>query len=280
MLFFCTIGFPFLSSCSNIIFDLGDVLVETRYVRTILSIGIEKFAFHASTWRNPFGVHKKLFSFIDSLKPLEPNSVIVRDAHGHILPQLMVEWLKGTIHPHELLDSIRHSNGCFVNWTEEALVRSLAELIFDPKTFIKTRQLIDEGVRFVKECKQAGYKIYLLSNWDPFSFAILAEEHSDFFALFDGIVISGDSGLVKPDPAIFQYIQERYHLNFADTIFIDDQIENIEAAEKLGIYSIRYTKKRGLLTTYHDFDTVRQKILMWELLKNLPVSRHDHRRER
>lgn len=211
---------------------------------------------------------------MDTLKPRNPDEVIVRDAHGHILPQLMVEWLKGTTHPHDILNIIRHSNGSFVNWTEEALVRSLAELIFDPKTFIKTRQLIDEGMRFAKECKQAGYKIYLLSNWDPFSFRVLVEQHPDFFALFDGIVISGEVGLVKPDTAIFNFIKEHYNLNFADTIFIDDQCENIEAAEKLGIYSIRYAKKKGLLTSYHDFDSVRQKIISWEMLKDLTPARN------
>ncbi len=257
---------------ANIIFDVGDVLVETRYIRTILSIGIEKFAFHASTWNNPFGVHKKLFEFIDNIKPRTPGSVIVRDAHGHIIPELMVEWLKGTLAPEDLLEIVRKSNGCFINWTEEALVRALAEVIFNPENFVKTRQLIDEGVRFAQECKEAGHSLYILSNWDPASFLLLEEESPEFFNLFDGIVISGDVGLVKPDPAIFEYILKKYDLKPSDTIFIDDQPENIDAAQAMGIYSIRYTKKKGLITSYHDFDCIREKVNNWLQSKNLTIS--------
>ena len=215
---------------ANIIFDLGDVLVETKYFRTIFSIGIEKFAFHASTWNNPFGIHKKLFQFLDGIKPRTAGSLIVRDAHGHIMPELMVEWLKGTLNAQDLLKMIRNSNGTFINWTEEALVRALAEIIFNPETFVTTRQLIDEGVRFVKDCKQAGHSLYILSNWDPASFTLIQEEYPDFFNLFDGIVISGDIGLVKPEPAIFEYILKKYDLDPLETLFIDDQPENVDAA--------------------------------------------------
>lgn len=257
---------------ANIIFDMGDVLVETKYMRTILSIGIEKFAFHASTWNNPFKCHKKLFQFLDSIKPRASGKVIVRDAHGHILPQLMVEWLSGTISPQNLLQIIRQSEGNFINWTEEALVRSLAEMVFNPETFAKTFHFIDDAVRLAKECKQAGHKIYILSNWEPVSFTLLQEAYPEFFNLFDGIVISGDIGLVKPDPAIFKYILQNYRLDPSETLFIDDQTENVEMAQEMGIHSIRYAKKKGLIKSYHDFDVVREKINNWLLLKDLAIA--------
>ena len=186
----------------------------------------------------------------------------------------MVEWLQGKVAPQDLLEMIRTSNGTFINWTEEALVRALAELIFNPENFVKTRQLVDEGVRFVKECKQAGHNLYILSNWDSESFALLAQEYPDFFNLFDGIVISGKVGLVKPDPAIFEYILNKYDLEPSDTVFIDDQQENIDAAQAMGIYSIRYAKKKGLIKSYHDFDCICQKLNNWLQSKNLAVSRN------
>jgi len=257
-----------LAYSANIIFDVGDVLVETKYIRTLFTIGIEKFAFHASTWNNPFGAHKKLFEFIDGIKPRNPHSIIVRDPHGHIIPELMVDWLKGTIAPHDLLEIIRTTKGSFTNWTEEALVRSMAEVIFNPETFVKTRQLIDEAVRFVKEAKQAGHKIYILSNWDPISFTLMQEAHPEFFNLFDGIVLSGDVGLVKPDPAIFEYILNKYDLDPANTFYIDDQPENVEAAHAFGLTAVCYSKKKGLIKSYHDFDDVRQKLNNWLQLKS------------
>lgn len=258
----------------NIVFDAGDVLVETKYIRSLFTIGIEKFAFHASTWNNPFDCHRKLFQFLDTIKPRTPNSIIILDPHGHILPQLMVDWLKGTITPQDLLEIIRQTKGSFTNWTEEALVRSLAEMIFTPETFVKTRQLIDEAVRFAKEAKQAGHKIYILSNWDPVSFTFMQEEYPEFFNLFDGIVLSGDIGLAKPEPAIFEYILNKYDLDPADTFFIDDQRENVEAARASGIYSVQYSKKRGLIKSYHDFDDVRQKFNNWLQLKNSALANY------
>jgi len=259
---------------ANIIFDMGDVLVETKYMRTIFSIGIEKFAFHASTWNNPFSCHKKLFQFIEGIKPRIAGQPLVRDAHGHILPELMVEWLKGTLSSQDLLSMIHKSTGCFINWTEEALVRALAEIIFDPEAFIRTRQLIDEGIRFAKECKGAGHKIYILSNWDNQSFSLLLAENPSLFQMFDGIVISGDVGLVKPDPAIFEFIIKQYQLDPHETVFIDDQPENVETAQQMGIYSIRYAKKKGLLKSYHDFDSVREKIQIWLQSKNFAIPIH------
>ena len=261
-----------MAHATNIVFDFGDVLIETKYVQTIFSIGIEKFAYFASTWHNPFGCHKKLFEFLGTLQPAIPGDIIVKDAHGHIVPPLMVDWLKGELSGAELLEIIRHSKGTFINWSEEALVRSLAEMVFNPKTFVKTRQLIQDGVRFAKEYKQAGYKLYILSNWDPESFTLLEMMYPDFFSLFDGIMISGDVHLAKPDPAIFYKLRDTFNLDLADTVFIDDQIENVTAAENAGMHSILYTKKKGLFKSYHDFDRIRHKITEWLLSKDFAPS--------
>lgn len=257
------------SQSANIILDLGDVLFETNYLKTLWHIGPMKMAYYASSGHNPFTIDTKLFSYLDALKPMNRNEVIAKDPHGHILPQFMCDWLKGTISGPQLLDYIRRTPGNFVNWQEEILVRALAETIFNPQTFAQTRILVPEGITFVNECKQAGHKLFILSNWDPQSFALLQEAHADFFKLFDGIVISGIVHLIKPDPAIYQYLLSTYNLDPEESFLIDDMEDNIQAARAFGITGILYTKKCGFLRLYPNFESVRNRINAYLASKKL-----------
>lgn len=259
------------SNCANIIFDLGDVLIETHYTNTLWSIGPLKMAYYASTWQNPFTIHLALFSFLESIKPRTEQDLIVKDAHGHVLPPLMWDWLKGMISSQDLLSLIRSSKGTFNNWQEEVLVRSLAETIFDPEVFVQTRSLVAQGVSFIHECKKAGHKIYVLSNWDPASFALLQEKYPDFFEVFDGIIVSGNVGMLKPDPAIYHHLLAEFNLNPHESYFIDDQEDNIAVAKALKINGILYRKKRGLLASYHNFDAIGQAIKEHLSLKDFVI---------
>ena len=55
-----------------------------------------------------------------------------------------------------------------------------------------------------------------------------------------GLIISGEAGIVKPDPEIYKLLINNYNLNPQHTIFIDDKEENIKAAELLGIHGIQF----------------------------------------
>ena len=139
--------------------------------------------------------------------------------------------------------------------------------IFSPASFIKTQQWIREGVKLVKECKAKGHKIFILSNWDSNSFELLKQRCPSFFALFDGIVISGDVRAIKPDPAIYQHLLDTYSLKADECAFIDDLEENIKAAEQLGIFGIHLRKKQGLVVPWQckqDYATARKKLAAWE----------------
>ena len=56
----------------------------------------------------------------------------------------------------------------------------------------------------------------------------------------DGMVVSSREKVMKPDERIYRILLDRYHLNAEDTLFIDDRLENIRAAEKLGIQGWHY----------------------------------------
>ncbi len=262
---------------ANIVFDLGEVLIETKYAQTLWNIGPFKFVHYASTGNNPFSAHKKLFTFLDGIKPYNESQIIIKDAHGHRMPQLMIDWLKGIASGQEILHLTHKTPGNFTNQAEENLVRALAEVLFTPAYFVQTRQLINQGVNLVKDCKKAGHSVFLLSNWEPESMELLEQLYPEFFGLFDGAVISGRVGLVKPDPAIYEYLLKTYDLEPEQTIFIDDQPENIAAAQALGIHGIVYQKKRGFLGSYHDFETVRRTIDSHLTSKNLLIPINHHR---
>jgi FMN phosphatase YigB (HAD superfamily) len=245
---------------ANIIFDLGDVLIETNYVHTFWHLGPLKMAYYASTGNNPFSIHKKLYKLLSDLRAPIPGQIRAKDTYGNFLPQLMSDWLKGIISGPEIFCRVNQYKDKTIAWSEELLVRSLAQTIFIPPIFVKTRSLVAQGICLIEECKKAGHKLYILSNWDPDSFRLIKQNYPAFFNQFDGIVISGNLGLIKPDPKIYSYLLNTYHLKPSDSIFIDDQPDNVAAAESLGIHGILYTRKRGFLKSYPDFDTVRAKI--------------------
>ena len=256
---------------ANIIFDLGDVLIETKYLQSVLNIGPIKMFSYAFTLQNPFSIHKKLFDFLDSIEPRKPQDLKVTDHHGHLLPPLMCDWLKGTLSYQKLLTIIDQNLNKISNYPERILVQALAQTIFTPSCFATTRYIVPEGMEFVKECKEAGHNVYILSNWDPDSFTELQVMYPEFFNLFDGIIISGDVHLLKPDPAIYHYLVHRYNLSAKDCIFIDDLAQNVKTAQSIGMKGIVYRKKRGLLFSVPGFDDLRDQINSIEQSKNSPM---------
>ena len=245
---------------ANIIFDLGGVLITTKYMKSVLSVGPLKMISYALTLQNPFASYKKMYGLLNVIKPLALTTYTVRDSHGIPLPALMVDWLCGTISHTELLQIIHQNLDYANNWIERLLIQSLAKTIFCPETFARTRAIVPEGVEFVKKCKAQGHKLYILSNWDPDSFKVLQELYPTFFALFDGIVISGNEGAAKPNPAIYHALLQKYQLDIKDCIVIDDQAENIAAAHNLGIATIHYSDKASLIFTVPNFDYVQQEL--------------------
>ena len=105
---------------------------------------------------------------------------------------------------------------------------------------------IPENVALLQELKQkCKYKLYGLTNWSAETFPIALERFS-FFKLFDGIVVSGEEKLVKPDEKIFRVILERYHLDPKSTLFIDDNQRNIDTAKGMGFSTIHVTAQTDL----------------------------------
>ena len=94
-------------------------------------------------------------------------------------------------------------------------------------------------------------KIYAITNWNQDTFR-LARGRFAFLDQFDGIVVSGDEKLIKPDPAIFKLFLARYDVRAQDCVFIDDNARNIEAAMDLGMHAHHFKTPDGLRGALRD----------------------------
>ena len=87
---------------------------------------------------------------------------------------------------------------------------------------------VEPTVALLRELRRRdGLKLYGLSNMSETIFAYLDGRH-DFFKLFDGIVVSAAVKLLKPEPAIYEHLRDRFSLDFAETVFIDDMERNVD----------------------------------------------------
>jgi putative hydrolase of the HAD superfamily len=99
---------------------------------------------------------------------------------------------------------------------------------------------IEPTVALLHELHGRGFKLYGLSNMSATIFAHLAGRH-EFFRLFDGIVVSADVKLLKPERAIYEHLRDRFALDFAESVFIDDLARNVESARSAGLPAIQFT---------------------------------------
>lgn len=85
----------------------------------------------------------------------------------------------------------------------------------------------------IPELKAQGKTLYALTNYGEPAFTFARDAHPNL-QMLDGEVVSSREKLVKPDPALFRLIAGRFGLNPPDTLFIDDSLQNAEAARALG----------------------------------------------
>ena len=99
---------------------------------------------------------------------------------------------------------------------------------------------IAETVDIFRRLKESGnYKMYALTNWQANLFDIALVRY-DFLHWFDGRVVSGDEKTRKPFPEFYQRLLDRYQVDPAKALFIDDNLRNVKAAEELGIPSVHF----------------------------------------
>ncbi len=160
------------------------------------------------------------------------------------MPDFWVEYDRGTLTLDQVIDALCALHGC----TPE-VARAYVREAIDRQEPVRATE------RLVGELKRAGYRLYVLSNMSREFIDFL--RRADVYALFDGEVVSCEEGTVKPEPRIYRILLDRYGLDPAQTLFIDDRAANIAAAREAGI--------DGFLFDPHDpeasCDALRQRLL-------------------
>ncbi len=182
-----------------IIFDLGGVILNIDYelpVKAFKKLGIDDFSSHFS--------QKSQTKLLDQYETGEISSEDFLDAvHEHVKP--------GTTD----LDIINAWNSILLDLPEERI--------------------------FTLEKASENHRIFLLSNTNDIHIqefnAYLLDEHNlpSLEPFFEQLYLSYELGLRKPDARIFEYVLQDADLEPANTLFIDDSIQHIQAASELGI---------------------------------------------
>jgi len=100
-------------------------------------------------------------------------------------------------------------------------------------------------VDILSDLRARGVPLYALSNWSSETFP-LALKRFEFLKWFQGIMLSGEVGLVKPDARLYDLFLETFAIDPATAIYVDDLKPNVETATGLGMRGILFTDPRAL----------------------------------
>ncbi len=128
----------------------------------------------------------------------------------------------------------------FPEWADEVAA-------FEHRWIETLGEPIEESVAILDELVEAGVRCFALSNWGAETFE-LARPRLRFLDRFEGVVISGFEGVVKPSPEIFGLLSQRHGFAPDDAVFIDDSRANVDAAAALGFDAIAFTDPDALRT--------------------------------
>jgi 2-haloacid dehalogenase len=101
--------------------------------------------------------------------------------------------------------------------------------------------VFEDNVALLGDLRTAGVPTFCITNFSGAKFRE-ARERFPFLAQFDGVIVSGDERLLKPDRAIYRLLLDRYGLVAGDCVFIDDSPANVRAARDVGMGAIHYVE--------------------------------------
>lgn len=254
----------------TLVFDLHGVLLDVDAKKAFSEIGLSSILKYSSARNISFSAieHEltaKVYEILNAIQPTGSDSEVL-DPSGNCMPALMYDWQRGHKSNSELRSIVVAALDDHPEWftsdIEKQLVYQIMIKMFTPEQLVSTVKIVPEGLAFVKKCKKQGHTLMVLSNWDAESFTCLRQKFPDFFALFDGIVISGETHRVKPKREAFEFLVTRKKEYNEDIIFIDDQQENVDAATAVGLHGVVCKAKADFLgfTSTPDISSVKKEV--------------------
>ena len=169
--------------------------------------------------RNPLRFPKHLEKFF---------SFVFSTPEGGV-PKFWEDYDRGVSPVDEVAKAVAEYRGCDIETAKANMLLA-----------INYQEEVEPTASLISELKERGYRLMVLSNMSP--------EYIDFlrkmpvYAHFDDEIISCEVKCVKPEREIYELLLSKYGLNPAETIFIDDRRENVEAAEALGIVPFHFDR--------------------------------------
>lgn len=106
-------------------------------------------------------------------------------------------------------------------------------------TIGNTIEMLPHAMEWLSELKARGYNLYILSNYAEETYRQTKEKLA-FLKLVDGAVFSFECKMIKPQKQIYEHICQKFQLNCSESIFVDDRMENVEAARRNGILAVLF----------------------------------------
>ncbi|MBY0109617.1 MAG: HAD-IA family hydrolase [Candidatus Babeliaceae bacterium] len=256
-----------------ILWDLGDALVYVSYLGMAAHIGLPDLAwyhFFVATEKNQ--IQNLLFDVLEEYGGKQEGPAHEQSYHTahRPLPKIFHEWLAGKIlNPKKLVKKIHrkidqlYGSGYFKSNLEYRVAKNGVAAMFNPEALISNTYASKEALEIVQEIALVGkHQQTILSNWDGVSYedfkaSPAGRELSRYFNM-DDVVISGLIKRMKPQQNIFEFCFEKYKIPLENWIFIDDQLENVDAARRYGITAIHVKN--------HDFRKLRKELKLLGIL--------------
>ncbi|MBV6658583.1 MAG: HAD family phosphatase [Devosiaceae bacterium] len=105
---------------------------------------------------------------------------------------------------------------------------------------------IDGSVALLAELKAKGVPVYAITNFSAETWPIACAKYPFLGTSFIDVVVSGQAGVLKPDPTIYATLLERNALDAAGCLFVDDSPKNVAGARAAGMQAIQFTGPHAL----------------------------------
>ena len=169
--------------------------------------------------RNPLRFPKHLDEFFN----------FVFKSHMQGIPQFWTDYDLGVLEEDKVAEALAEYRGC-----------DLATAKGNMQLAIEYQEQIEPTAELIRELKERGYKLYVLSNMSKEYIEYLRE--FPVFDYFDEQVVSCEIGLGKPDRRIYEYLISHCKLEPSETIFIDDRKDNVDAAAEVGLQTMHFDR--------------------------------------
>ena len=150
----------------------------------------------------------------------------------------------GTLTREELVDKVLSLLGdCYREKVEE--------VIWNWSAYI---DIYTEVFSLLACLKEKGHRIFVLSNTSPVFYELLKDQLYPLNGILDGFVLSCGIKAIKPDPKMFEEILQKYELNPANCVFLDDIADNTKMAETLGIKAYQVKQRSDVVDILKKFE--------------------------